>query len=128
MAALKIIKVATSLLASLAGGYVKVFLHSKMNFCRPYLALIPRIGSTVIDDNFMYSSKFSEIFGLFKDFLIRQSWRKADHKDQVSLNNSNVGQMFPVLGDLLLLSLEQNTNTVKPSEYRTSEYLTPIVF
>ena len=98
------------------------------HFCRPYLALIPRIGSTVIDDNFMYSSKFSEIFGLFKDFLIRQSWRKADHKDQVSLNNSNVGQMFPVLGDLLLLSLEQNTNTVKPSEYRTSKYRTLIVF
>ena len=70
------------------------------------LSLIPRVWSVLIDDHFMYPAELAEIFRLPKHILISESWRKSDDKNEIPLNDSNVGQMFPVLGNLLLLGLK----------------------
>ncbi len=69
--------------------------------------MISRIGGAVVDDDFMYPSEFSEILRFPEHLLIRQSRRKSDDENEIPLDDTNVGQVLPVLGDLLLLGLEE---------------------
>ena len=71
-----------------------------------YLALIPRVGGAVVDDNFMNPPELSEILGLPEHVLIGQPRREADDENEIPLDDPNVGQVFPVLGNLLLLGLK----------------------
>ena len=77
-----------------------------------YLALISRIGGAVVNDNFMYPTKLSEILRFPENLLIRQSWRKSDDENKIPLNDANVGKVLPVLRDLLLLGLKRKKKII----------------
>ena len=70
-----------------------------------YLVLVPCVRRTRIDHHFMDLSELSEVLLFSKHFGIRQPWRKTHDKYEVLLDHADVGQMLPVLGDLLLLGL-----------------------
>ncbi len=50
-------------------------------------------------------AELSEVLGLLEHVGVGQPGRQADHKDQILLHDSDIGQVFPVLRDLLLLRL-----------------------
>jgi hypothetical protein len=54
----------------------------------------------------MYPAEFPEIFRFPKNLLIRQAGGKSDDKNEIPLNNPNIGKVFPILRDLLLLCLK----------------------
>lgn len=70
------------------------------------LALIPRIRGAMVNNDFMYPAEFPEIFRFPKNLLIRQAGGKSDDKNEIPLNNPNIGEVFPILRDLLLLCLK----------------------
>jgi hypothetical protein len=61
----------------------------------------------MVNNNFMYPTKFSEIFRFPKNLLIRQAGGKSDDKNEIPLNDPNIGKVFPIFRDLLLLCLKK---------------------
>ena len=75
-----------------------------------YLALIPRVGGAVIDDDFVDPPKLAEVLGFPEHVLVGKPRGEADDKNEIPLDDPNVGQMFAVLGNLLLLGLEKKSD------------------
>ena len=59
----------------------------------------------MVDDYLVYLAELAKVLGLLEHVRIGQPGREANHEDQVPLHHPHVGQVLPVLGDLLLLGL-----------------------
>lgn len=59
----------------------------------------------MVDHHLVNLPELAEVVRLLENLRIRQPWRQAHHKDQVLLDDANVGQMLAVLGDAELLGL-----------------------
>ena len=70
-----------------------------------YLVLVSCVCSAGVDDDLVYFAKLAKVLLLSEDLGVRQPWRETDHEDQVFLDDADVGQVLPVLGDFLLLGL-----------------------
>ena len=55
--------------------------------------------------DFVNFPKLAEVVQLFQYFRVSQPRGEADHKHQVFLNNPDIGQVFPILGNLQLFCL-----------------------
>ena len=67
--------------------------------------MVSRVRGAGVDDDLVYFAKLAKVLLLSEDLGVRQPWRETDHEDQVFLDDADVSQVLPVLGDLLLLGL-----------------------
>ena len=77
----------------------------KVSISHGYLVLVPRIRRAGVDNHLVDLSELAKVLLLAEDLGVRQPGRQAHHKHKVLLDHADVGQVFPILGDLLLLGL-----------------------